>query len=107
MPVLIRVGETGTLRFLAAQAGLDAALISGVVWQLQGTPGSLTFTPPDQVEGIAAGTANMRCAVTMVGGSDRQTYRFEVETVPAGPPPPPKVVPVALDMNVPGPPSPP
>jgi hypothetical protein len=101
MPVMIQVGQTGTLRFLPSQAGLDEALVSGVAWQLQGTPASLRFTPPDHVEGLAAGTANMRCAVTMVGGTDRQTYRFEVETVPAGPPQPPKMVPVALDVNMP------
>jgi hypothetical protein len=98
VPVVIQVGQTGTLRFLPTQAGLDPALVATVVWQLQGTPPSLTFTAPDRIEGIAEGMANMRCAVTMVGGSDRLTYRFEVQTTPSGLPAPPKVIPVALDI---------
>jgi hypothetical protein len=102
MPVFIAVGQTGTLRFIADMAGLDPAVIQSQQWQLQGTPASLKFTAPDKVEGLAEGTANMRVQVTsQIPGSpqERQTYRFEVQTVPAGPPTPPKMVPVAIDIT--------
>lgn len=98
MPLLILVGQTGTFRFLPELAGLDAALIQGCTWQMQGAPAACEFIAPDQCKGLAVGVQNFRVKTTLVGG-EGQTYRFEVQCVEPGPPPMPKVVPVALSVT--------
>ena len=98
MPAFITVGATGTLRFLPSQAGLDPALIASVSWQPQGGQQHVKFSPPDQVEGISPGTGQGKCTVSMTTPGDKMTYDFTVQCNPAGPPAPPRMEPVAIDV---------
>jgi hypothetical protein len=100
MPVFLQVGQVGTLRFLPSQAGLDPALVASASWQPQGSQQHVRFTPPDQVEGISAGTADYKVTVTMTTPGEKVTYAFTATCNPAGPPAPPKMDPVAIDITV-------
>lgn len=101
--VTIQVGQQGTLRFLPSQAGLDPAQIASVAWQPQGPQNQIKFTPPDQVEGLAAGTTSYKATVTMKTAGEKYSFPFDAQCTPAGPPAPPVMVPVAIDIAVPAP----
>jgi hypothetical protein len=101
----ITQGMKGTLQFLPTQAGLDPATITDIKWSQQGPPTNVKFTQPDQVEGVQPGTGSFTCTVTC-GPSERMTYKFQVECVPSGPPPPPVNVPIMIAMQSPLPPHP-
>lgn len=96
MPAYIAVGQKGTLRFLASQAGLAEDQIQGVTWQPQGAQQAVKFTPPDQVEGQAAGTSSYKASVTMKTAGEKYSFPFDVNcTAPAGTP---VMTPVAIDI---------
>ena len=69
-------------------------------WQPQGGQQHVRFHPPDQVEGVSAGTGEGKCTVSMTTPGDKMTYPFTVQCVPAGPPAPPRMEPVAIDVAV-------
>ena len=102
MPAFITVGQKGTLRFLASQAGLDQDNVASVSWQPQGGQQHVKFSPPDQVEGLSPGTGEGRCTVSMTAPpGEKMTYPFTVQCNPAGPPAPPRMEPVAIDIAAP------
>lgn len=106
MPAYIAVGQKGTLRFIAEQAGLPQSEITSVSWQPQGSQQAVKFSPPDQVEGVAVGTSPYKASVTMKAAGEKYSFPFDVTcTAPAGTAP--IMTPVAIDLAVPTPPTPP
>lgn len=96
MPSIV-VGQIGTLVFQPAMAGLDAALIAGVSWQPQGSQQAVKFRAPNQVEGLAAGSGQYRCTVTLTTPGEKVTYAFAVDCYVPGPPVMPPMVPVTIE----------
>lgn len=104
MPAYIAVGQKGTLRFIAEQAGLPQSEITGVTWQPQGSQQAVKFSPPDQVEGMAAGTSAYKASVTMKTPGEKYSFPFDVTcTAPVGASP--IMTPVAIDIAPPTPPA--
>lgn len=73
------VGQKGTLKYLAEQAGVDPADVTAIQWQQQSGGANVKFTAPDRVEATAPGFANMRGRVTFTGG-EMYTYKFQIES---------------------------
>lgn len=100
MPAYLSVGQTGTLRFLASQAGIADEEVVSTSWQPQGSQQHVHFSPPDQVEGISPGVGNYKVTVTFSTPGEKKTWDFTVQCNPAGPPAPPRMEPVAIDVNL-------
>ena len=63
------------------------------------------WTTPNHVEGVTPGINDFKAAVTLspisVGDAEETvTYAFPIECVPAGPPPPQRIVPVTIFIPV-------
>jgi hypothetical protein len=105
--ISIQVGQTARMVFQPSMVGIDPATVTEVVWTQQGSPASVKFTHPDQVEGIAPGVGSFTATVNC-GPANKMPYKFDIECIPAGPPPIPLIVPVTLtEIVTPGPPVPP
>ena len=105
MALTLQVGQTGTLVFMAREAGFDPTKVTNKRWSTTGDQTKVKLTAPDQVEGIAPGSASFKCMVA-VEGSPNVPYYFDITCVAPPPTTPPIAVPVTIDQIVTPPPAP-
>ena len=99
----IPVGQSGQLKFEPPMAGLDPAVVASVSWQPQGGQQAVRFTPPDKVEGLAAGVGQYKVTVTMTTPGEKVTYAFTVDCFAPGPATMPPMTPVSITLTPPPP----
>ena len=98
-PLVMQVGQHGTLRFIPSAAAVDPTTIVGQQWSQQGSPQSVKFTAPDQVQALAIGSGTLKVIVDC-GPSSKMPYNFVINVIAAGPPEPGVMPPVAIDVAI-------
>jgi hypothetical protein len=88
MSLTLQTGQSGTLTYQPAVAGIDAARVTNQRWAPVGQDQTkIKWTTPAQVEGIAVGQRTFRVEITLTAPvptdpAEKVTYEFIVTCVP-------------------------